>query len=258
MIDWGDGKYESTATELEPVARRLIETAGVEPGQTVLDLGCGTGNVALLAAALRARVTAVDPAPRLLRVTRERARALGHELKVLEGRAEAIPVESGSFQLVLSNFGIIFAQDAHAAMNDVRRVLRPAGRLVFNAWLAAGPVSAALGEFGRAMEGASSAPPSPPQFPWRDPEALRNLVGGYFGQVTISPHEAVFEASSAERFIDAFIEEHPMGRRYAERLGTAGTLSDTRRRAIDVIASSSGGSSTIRVMSPYVVISAMK
>ena len=69
-VDWGDGDYEPTADALRPAATRLVEAAGVAAGQHVADIGCGTGNVALIAAAAGARATGVDrprgwwPAPR--------------------------------------------------------------------------------------------------------------------------------------------------------------------------------------------------
>ena len=66
MVDWGAGEYEQTAAELEPAARHVVALAARAPGERVLDLACGTGNAALLAAAAGARVTGLDAAPRLV------------------------------------------------------------------------------------------------------------------------------------------------------------------------------------------------
>jgi len=82
MVDWGAGKYETTAVELEPVARAVVEQAALIAGEDVLDLACGTGNSALLAAALGAGVIGVDGAPRLLEVARTRAETFGVDLEV--------------------------------------------------------------------------------------------------------------------------------------------------------------------------------
>jgi ubiquinone/menaquinone biosynthesis C-methylase UbiE len=76
MVDWGAGSYESTAAELEPVAQAVVERASLRPGQDVVDLACGTGNAALLAAERGARVLGIDSATRLLGVARERASSL--------------------------------------------------------------------------------------------------------------------------------------------------------------------------------------
>jgi hypothetical protein len=66
VIDWGEGDYARTAAVLAPAAEALVEATGVAPGERVLDVGCGTGNAALAAAARGARATGVDPAERLL------------------------------------------------------------------------------------------------------------------------------------------------------------------------------------------------
>ena len=60
QIDWGEGRYESTAADLPPAARELVAAARSQPGEHVLDVGAGTGNVALLASGLGARVTVVE------------------------------------------------------------------------------------------------------------------------------------------------------------------------------------------------------
>lgn len=74
-LDWSLGNYEHTAAQLLPAARVVVDRAAPAAGERVADVGCGTGNAALLAAARGARVTGVDPAPRLLEVAREQAAA---------------------------------------------------------------------------------------------------------------------------------------------------------------------------------------
>src|SRR3954468_14902988 len=66
MVDWSAGEYERTAAELEPAARHVVALAALLPGDGVLDLACGTGNAALLAAAAGARVTGLDGARRVI------------------------------------------------------------------------------------------------------------------------------------------------------------------------------------------------
>jgi 2-polyprenyl-3-methyl-5-hydroxy-6-metoxy-1,4-benzoquinol methylase len=73
MLDWSVGRYEHVAAQLSPAAREVVERALPTPGEWVLDVGCGTGNAALLAAARGARVVGVDPASRLLEVAQQRA-----------------------------------------------------------------------------------------------------------------------------------------------------------------------------------------
>src|SRR4051794_39954624 len=102
--DWGLGRYEDTAARLEPAARVVVESAAPEAGERLVDVGCGTGNAALLAAERGARVTGVDPAARLLDVARERAAARGLTATFARGDAAALPLGDGEADVVLSVF----------------------------------------------------------------------------------------------------------------------------------------------------------
>jgi 2-polyprenyl-3-methyl-5-hydroxy-6-metoxy-1,4-benzoquinol methylase len=113
--DWSLGRYESTAERLLPAARVVVESAALHAGERVLDLGCGTGNAALLAAACGARVTGVDPASRLLEVARARAASEGADITFLAGEAASLPVGDASADVIVSVFAVIFAPDAVAA-----------------------------------------------------------------------------------------------------------------------------------------------
>src|SRR5436305_15136046 len=111
-LDWSLGRYERTAGQLLPAARLVVERAAPAAGDRVVDVGCGTGNAALLAAERGARVTGVDPATRLLEVARERAAARGLDADFATGDAAHLPVGDGEADVVLSVFGVIFAPDA--------------------------------------------------------------------------------------------------------------------------------------------------
>src|SRR2546421_8721222 len=107
-LDWGVGRYETTAEELRPVAAAVVERAAISPGDRVVDVGCGTGNAALLAALRGARTVGVDPAVRLLEVARARAVESGASATFLQGDAASIPVATDSADVVLSVFAVIF------------------------------------------------------------------------------------------------------------------------------------------------------
>src|SRR5882762_8792091 len=104
MTDWGQGEYEHTAEELWPAAERVVTDAGIAEDERVLDLGCGTGNVALLAARAGAEVTAVDPAARLLSVARERLAEEDLDADFVQASAGELPFPDESFDAVLSVF----------------------------------------------------------------------------------------------------------------------------------------------------------
>src|SRR3954452_3668306 len=133
-MDWSAGHYEQIADQVMPAAHAVVDRAVPVPGEHVVDVGCGTGNAALLAAERGARVTGVDPAPRLLEVARARAASRGLEATFALGDAAALPIEDGEADVVLSVFGVIFASDPLAAAAEMARVTAPGGRVVLTAW----------------------------------------------------------------------------------------------------------------------------
>lgn len=142
-MDWGTGRYETTAALLAPVSEIAADRLAPLPGEHVVDVGCGTGNASLAVAARGARVTGVDPAPRLREVAAQRMREAGCGGTVVEGEAASIPLADGSADAAISVFGAIFAPDAELAAIELSRVLRPEARIVLTAWRPAGPFALA-------------------------------------------------------------------------------------------------------------------
>jgi ubiquinone/menaquinone biosynthesis C-methylase UbiE len=108
-----------------PSGRRLVEFAGVRPGERVLDVACGTGAVAVPARDTGAEVTAIDLAPEMV----ERCRAEGIDAPVMD--AETLTVDDASFDVALCGFAVFFWPDHARALGELHRVLRPGGRLAF-------------------------------------------------------------------------------------------------------------------------------
>lgn len=124
-----------------PVVEHVIKRAALGPGKQVLDLGTGTGSVALRAAPLVApggHVVGIDISPEMLVLAKERTTALGLDnISFREGRGEAIPGDDKAFDAVLASLSLIYAIDRAGAAREIARVLRPGGRLVAAVW--AGP-----------------------------------------------------------------------------------------------------------------------
>lgn len=117
-----------------PWAEVLLDRTGLVPGDRLLDLACGTGVVARLAAARLAgtgRVVGIDASPQMLEV----ARGIAPEIEWREGRAESLPVSDGEqFDVLVCQQGLQFFADKPAAAREMHRVLAPRGRLVVATW----------------------------------------------------------------------------------------------------------------------------
>lgn len=234
-LDWGAGRYETTAARLAPVAQVVVERASPRPGERVLDLGCGTGNAALLAARAGATATGVDPAPRLLQVARERARAAGLDVDFRTGEAASIPLADGSVDVIVSVFAVIFAPDPVAAASEMSRALSADGRIVLSAWLPGGAVLDMTRAAGEAVMRAVGAPAPVEGFRWQDRNALAGLFGGHGFTVDVEEHELVTTAQSVDEYLEEQSNDHPMavtGMSVLERLGQADEVKQRLRRIL--------------------------
>src|SRR4029453_4866732 len=152
-------------------APRLFRFAGIAAGGEVLDVACGTGVVALTAARLGARVTGIDLTPELIAHAKENAALMGIEADWREGDAEALPLPDGGFDVVVSQFGHMFAPRPDVAISEMLRVLNPGGTIAFAPW----PPELFVGRWFAMMGKYAPAPPPgvapPPQ--WGDPAIVR-------------------------------------------------------------------------------------
>lgn len=157
-----------------PSAFRLVEFAEVKKGQHVLDVACGTGVVAVTAARMGAEVKGLDLSPVLLERARWNAEVAQCEIEFKEGDVEQLPYVDGSFDVVLSQFGHMFAPRPLVAITEMLRVLKPQGRIAFTTWppeLFTGRMFALVGQFLPLPEGAS-----PPPL-WGEPTVVRERLG---------------------------------------------------------------------------------
>jgi SAM-dependent methyltransferase len=252
VVDWGAGCYETTAAELAPVAEAVVDRAGVGVGDDVVDVACGTGNAALLAAARGARVIGIDIAPRLLAVARDRAATLGVVVDLREGDLAALPVGDDAADAVISVFGVIFAQDPSAALREIARILRPGGRAFVSAWVPAGPIDAMLSAVGRIMARVAPKPPAQ-RFAWVDPEALAPVArDSGLVLVATEPAELPIHAASPEAYVDAG-RDHPMALAMRPVLEQAGVEEEAREAMVEVLRAANRSRTAFLVHSPYVI-----
>jgi SAM-dependent methyltransferase len=170
--------FAPTAIFTTPPAARLVEFAAIRPGERVLDVGTGTGVVAITAARTGAEVSAVDLTPPLLQHAHENARLAGVDVSWQEGDAEELPFPDGTFDVVVSQFAHMFAPRPDVAIGEMRRVLKPGGRVAFSTW----PPDQFVGRLFGIVRRHSPAPPpdvAPPPL-WGDPAVVSQRLSGHF------------------------------------------------------------------------------
>jgi SAM-dependent methyltransferase len=131
---WSVGTYERLAARFAPVQDELIARLHPQAGERFLDLATGTGEVAVRAARAGADVTALDVAEPMLEKARRRADEEGVSIRFDLGDVEYLPYDDASFDVVSSNFGLVFAPDHANVASELARVTLPGGRLGFTAW----------------------------------------------------------------------------------------------------------------------------
>jgi ubiquinone/menaquinone biosynthesis C-methylase UbiE len=172
---WARGSFGDVAVFTAQPAGHLVRFAGIRAGQSVLDVGTGTGVVAITAARRGATVTGLDLTPEMLEQARQSAPIAGlNSITWKEGDAESLPFPDASFDAVLSQFGHMFAPRPEVAIREMRRVLKPGGRIAFATW----PPEQFIG---RAFVLTASYVPPPngfaPPVLWGDATQVRERLG---------------------------------------------------------------------------------
>src|SRR3954452_8815946 len=135
---WIAGDFGQIASYYADQAEEFIARLDLNPAMKVLDVACGTGNLALPAAKTGASVTGVDIAPNLVEQARQNAQAAGLNAKFDEGDAEALPYADASFDAVVTMFGAMFAPRPELVAAELKRVCRPGGFIAMANWTPGG------------------------------------------------------------------------------------------------------------------------
>jgi ubiquinone/menaquinone biosynthesis C-methylase UbiE len=197
---WASGDFAVIGTTLQIVGELLCEAVDLGAGERVLDVAAGNGNATLAAARRFARVTSTDYVPQLLDRGRARAEAEGLDVTFEVADAEALPYPTGTFDVALSTFGVMFAPDHSQSASELMRVCRAGGRIGLASWTPEG----FLGKLFRVI--AKHVPPPPGvQSPllWGTKTHIQDL---FTGSMSIEHRfrEFAFRYRSAEHFVDVF------------------------------------------------------
>jgi SAM-dependent methyltransferase len=171
---WTAGDFLPIARSFAPGAEEFVARLALRPGESVLDVACGTGNLAIPAARAGARVTGVDIAPNLIAQARLEARLARRTIDFDIGDAEALPYGDDRFDTTVTMFGAMFAYRPVRAAAELLRVTRPGGRVAMANWTPEGFV-------GEMLRVHTSLVPPPPRVPsplgWGEEDLVRARFG---------------------------------------------------------------------------------
>jgi ubiquinone/menaquinone biosynthesis C-methylase UbiE len=171
---WESGDFGQIARSIENVAEEFMGRQPLRPGSHVLDVACGTGNLAVIAARHDCAVTGIDVASNLINQARARAAAEGLRIDFEEGDAEALPFARGEFDLVVSMFGMMFAPRPHLAATELRRVTKPGGQVALANWTPEGFIGKMFNVFKAHLAPPTTGVPSP--MSWGDEATVRSRL----------------------------------------------------------------------------------
>ena len=198
---WSSGDYAVIGTTLQIVGEELCEALDVRSGQKVLDVAAGNGNASLAAARRWCDVVATDYVPALLERARERAAAERLPFDLREADAEALPFPDGSFDVVVSTFGVMFTPDQDRAAAELVRVCRHGGKIGLASWTPEGFIGQLFRTIGRHV------PPSPgarsPAL-WGTRERLAELFEPHASSIKSAQRHFVFRYRSPQHWLEIF------------------------------------------------------
>jgi ubiquinone/menaquinone biosynthesis C-methylase UbiE len=197
---WGSGDYAIIGTTLQIVGETLCEAIDLRSNQRVLDVAAGNGNATLAAARRFADVVSTDYVGSLLERGRERAKADRLPVTFQEADAEALPFADGSFDIVLSTFGVMFTPNQQRAADELKRVCRPGGKIGMTNWTPESFIGQLFRTIGKYV------PPAPgvksPAL-WGTKAHLDALFGSN-ATVAALPKNFVFRFKSPKHWVEVF------------------------------------------------------
>lgn len=198
---WSRGAYEQSAPHYLPMAGRLVEATDVDADDEVLDVGCGTGNVAITAARRGATVTGVDVTPSMLDRARDNADRAGVDVAAWDrGTATDLQYETDAFDVTLSALGHVYGDPPADAAAELTRVTRPGGRIAFTSWTPTSLYPIMAGLLVTHLAPADQPEFTEPPFLWGDPDVVEDRLGPHVEDLTFETLTVTYPALSSDAF----------------------------------------------------------
>lgn len=216
---WSRGDFHEIARHNVVMAERLCPAVALHAGERVLDVACGTGTAALVAARHYAEVTGIDYVPMLIERARVRAGAEGYNMDLRVADAQNLPFDDDTFDVVLSVYGVQFAPDQERAASELLRVCRPGGRIGL-----ASPIPS--GWSGDLFSTHARHAPTPPgvesPLRWGTEDGVQKLLGHGVSTLTSDPQPALQYYRSVEHAVEVFSTRFGPTLSALERVGANG------------------------------------
>jgi ubiquinone/menaquinone biosynthesis C-methylase UbiE len=246
---WSAGDFSALAASSIIVGELLCESIPLRAGQRVLDVATGSGNTAMSAARRACDVVGVDFVPALLdraqeRVQAERLRNITFET----GDAEALPFPAGSFDVVLSTFGHMFAPDPDREAREMVRVAKPGGTVAFVAWTPDGMFHKLFALHDRFNP---SGPVLAKSTRWGDETFIRERFGAFASDIRVKRVDRVFRARSAEQWLGFMRQNLGPTLLTFEALDAAGQQQFAREMIATMQPYNTSGDETLFVVTDY-------
>ena len=198
---WSSGDYAFIGTTLQIVGEQVCEALDLRSGSKVLDVAAGNGNASLAAARRFCDVTSTDYVPALLERGRARAAAEGLRIEFREADAEALPFADGTFDVVVSTFGVMFAPDQDRCAAEMLRACKRGGKIGLANWTPEGFIGQMFKVVGKHVP-----PPAGVKSPllWGSTARLGELFASAKASVSSSKRDFNFRYKSPAHFVDVF------------------------------------------------------
>jgi ubiquinone/menaquinone biosynthesis C-methylase UbiE len=189
---WTAGDFHEIAKAYTRGAEQFVERLNLQPGTKLLDVACGSGNLAIPAARQGATVSGMDLAPAMIIQARANAESEGLKADFQEGDAEALQYDDNTFDVVATMFGAMFAPRPDVTASELVRVCKPGGRIAMANWTPSGFV-------GQMFKTTAAHVPPPPGMPspvlWGVEETVRERFGDAVSSLEAKPRSVIFRFS---------------------------------------------------------------